>query len=57
MWVVEIDYGAINWSPIAYATSESQAKKLAEAPHILAVGKPVRVRRYGVPAEARASQK
>jgi hypothetical protein len=50
MWVIEIDYGGINWEPIAWAVSEYQAKKLAEAPHILEVGKPVRVREYGKPA-------
>ena len=50
MWIVEIDYGGINWQPICYCVSENQAEEVAGRPHILAVGKPVRVRKYGTPA-------
>lgn len=50
MWVIEIDYGGINYEPIAYCLSEKQANDLAAKPHIIAVGKPVRVRKYGTKA-------
>ena len=47
-WIVEIDQGGINWTPIAYCHSEQQAERLAFAHHIVAFGKPVRMRKYGV---------
>ena len=50
MWIVEIDYGGINWEPICYCVSENQAEEVAARPHISAVKKPVRVRKYGAPA-------
>lgn len=50
LWVVEMDYGATNWAPIAYCVSEKQAKNLASEPRLEKYGKPVRVREYGEPA-------
>ena len=46
-WIVEIDQGGINWTPIAYCHSKEQAEKQAAR---MPQGKPVRVRQYGVPA-------
>jgi hypothetical protein len=46
-WIVEIDYGGINWQPICYCVSQKQAKDVVARPHIIEVGKPVRVRQYG----------
>lgn len=43
-WIVEIDNGGINWTPIALCHSEKQAHDLAGAPHLIDFGKPVRVR-------------
>ena len=45
-WVVEMDSGGLNWTPIGYCVSKEQADALAKAPHIVAAGKPVRVREY-----------
>lgn len=47
LWVVEIDTGGLNWTPIACCWTEKQASDLAAAPHIKEFGKPARVREYG----------
>ncbi len=50
LWIVEIDQGGVNWTPIAYCFSQKQADYLAVAPHIVEFGKPARVRQYAVAA-------
>ena len=47
MWVVEVYQGGADWTPIGYCVSRKQADALSKAPHILAMEKPVRVRKYG----------
>ena len=52
IWVVEVDQGGVNWTPIAYCFSEKQADDLASAPHVIEFGKPVHVREYAGNNEA-----
>jgi hypothetical protein len=45
LWVVEVDTGGINWTPVAYCFTRVDADR--QAGHIQ---HPVRVREYGAPA-------
>lgn len=47
MWVVEIEIGSDRWESICYCENKKQADAVADKPHIVADGRPVRVRKYG----------